>query len=459
MKYVVLNGSPKGNDSATLQYARYLFNQNPEEEVRIYHIGQRILQLEKNGEAFNAILEDIAWADAVIWTFPVYYMAVCAQQKRFIELVFERQKQSVFAGKYTAAIETSIHFHDHTAMNYMIAVSEDMGMRHVGDIRAYMNDLLKTEGRQRLESFGKRLFTVVREQREIQRKTAPVQTARRTYTSISAIQERGLPGKKLIIMDSSENKNVSVMVDRLRRVWKNDVDLVVLEDLKFPGGCQGCIHCGYDNTCIYEGKDAFIPFYEDKVKKADVVIFAGGIQDRYLSATWKRYFDRSFYNTHRPTLYGKQTAMLISGPLEQMANVRQIFETYFQVQMSHFHGFVTDTPQTDTAIDQAIDGLAEDIARGMQFAFMPGKDFLGVGGWKIFRDDIWGSLRFPFRADYKTYRDLKMFDFPHKAYRERLMNQVMLLLTKFLKARKEIYRNRMLPAMVDQHRKIADSVK
>ena len=44
----------------------------------------------------------------------------------------------------------------------------------------------------------------------------------------------------------------------------------------------------------------YIEFYNAKVRQADILVFAGAIRDRYLSSTWKTFFDRSFFNTHTP---------------------------------------------------------------------------------------------------------------------------------------------------------------
>ncbi len=108
------------------------------------------------------------------------------------------------------------------------------------------------------------------------------------------------------------------------------------------GTCLGCIQCGYDNECVYEGKDNYIDFYNTKVKSADILVWAGTIKDRYLSAIWKTFFDRSFFNGHTPSLIGKQIAFIISGPLSQVPNLRQILEAYVEIQHANLVDFITD---------------------------------------------------------------------------------------------------------------------
>ena len=47
MRILVLNGSPKGENSITLQTIRYLEKRFPEETFEVLHVGQRIKALEK----------------------------------------------------------------------------------------------------------------------------------------------------------------------------------------------------------------------------------------------------------------------------------------------------------------------------------------------------------------------------------------------------------------------------
>ncbi len=153
MKITVLAGSPKGNKSVTLQSVRWLERRFPEHQFVVHRIAQRIKLLETAPEAFEEVVQDIRTADLVLWAFPVYYFLVHAHLKRFIELIFEREANKAFAGQYSAAISTSIHFYDHTAHEYVQGVSEDMGMLWLGSFSAHMMDLTSKKKRARLESF------------------------------------------------------------------------------------------------------------------------------------------------------------------------------------------------------------------------------------------------------------------------------------------------------------------
>jgi hypothetical protein len=95
-----------------------------------------------------------------------------------------------------------------------------------------------------------------------------------------------------------------------------------------------------------------------KLMAADILILAGSVQDRYLSARWKIFFDRGFFMNHVPLFAGKQIGCLVSGPLAQLANLRQILEAYFECQQANFVGIVTDECVSSEELDRLLDGLA-----------------------------------------------------------------------------------------------------
>lgn len=76
---------------------------------------------------------------------------------------------------------------------------------------------------------------------------------------------------------------------------------------------------------------------------------------------------------------------------------------------------------------------------------------------KIFRDEVWGNLRFPFVADHKAYKTLNVYDFPQKNYKSRIMNFIFILMCKFPFIRKEIYSNQIKSSMIVSLKKIVEN--
>jgi hypothetical protein len=263
----------------------------------------------------------------------------------------------------------------------------------------------------------------------------------------------------LIVADAGDDTpNLNAMIARFSGAFSREPEVVNLRDLFFKGGCQGCLRCGFDNTCLYEGQDEFIDFYRKKVSKADVVIMAGAVVDRYLSWRWKRFFDRSFFNTHQPTLRSKQVGYLISGPLGQLANLREILHAHVECQGGVLLGFVTDESGDSITIDGLLDSMAGRAVAFSRAGYRPPSTFLGVGGMKVLRDDLWAGLKFPFQGDHKHFKAAGLYDFPQKEWKKRLASRCMMLLTALPFMRREIYRKHLKEGMVKPLRKVVDSV-
>lgn len=432
MKIVVLNGSPKGDVSVTRQYVLYLEKAFPQHQFVVLHVAQQSRKLERDAAAFDAVIQEVRSADGVIWAFPLYILLVCSQYKRFIELITERGAQSAFSGKHAVTLSTSINYYDSNAHVYMRSVCEDLGMRFVGIHSANMHDLMKPEERRRLHLFAEDFFTSIERGLEFPRISAVLPAALpgeppRPYRPVSPVRPADARGRKIVILTDARTdagpdarpearpgqESLQAMTARLVSAWGGDARVVNLHDIDIKGGCQGCLRCGAAYQCAYTGKDGFIDFYNSVLVPADIIVFAGAIVARQLSWKWREFFDRSFFNTHTPSLVGKQFAFVVAGPLSQLPELRQTYEAWTELQQSNLAAFISDET-APTVLDAALDQLAERLVRFAEAAYIRPRTFLGVAGMKIFRDDIWSSLKVVFRADHKAYKRLGFYDFPQR---------------------------------------------
>lgn len=457
MKIIVLNGSPKGAISVTMQYINYIQKKFKQHELKIINISQRINQIEKDTEAFESIISDVKSSDGVMWAFPLYVFTVHSNYQRFIELIFERNVEDAFKGKYTSVLATSIHFYDHTAINYMNSICDDLNMNYVDYFSLHMYDLEKEDIRKNLLKFAQNYFDAIENEVITLKNYSPIKYSPIGYIPEIIHDKIDVSNKKvLIVTDSLENINLKNMIDKFRNSFSQTIELVNLQDIDIKGSCLGCLKCGYNYECAYTGKDDFINFYNSKLKTADIIVFAGTIKYRYLSSTWKRFFDRGFFNTHTPSLSGKQVGFIISGALNQIPNLRQILESYTQWQGSNLVGFITDEYDTSIEIDKQLHAFSYNLIKLSTVNYSKPATFLGVAGMKIFRDEVWGKIRFPFIADHKAYKALNVYDFPQKNYKSRIMNFILILMSKFPPIRKEIYSNKMKSSMIEPLKKIVE---
>lgn len=456
MKCVVLNGSPKGVNSVTMQYVLFLQKKFPEHEFAIQHVCQGIKKLEQSDEAFQEVIDAVEAADLVFWAFPVYFLLVHAHYKRFIELLFQRQAEGSFEGKYSTILTTSIHFFDHAAHEYMHGICDDLEMRCVDGYSAEMYDLLKEEERARLLLFAKRLFAAVERKASAPRRYQPVAHSDFVYDPGKPLEATDTQRKSVVIVTDSDSSqsNLAKMVARLRWAFGGPVGIVNLQEIEIRGGCMGCIQCGLDNQCVYQDADDIGEVYS-KLVAADVVVLAGTTRDRYLSSRWKLFFDRSFFYGHVPIFVGKQVGYVISGPLMQLANLRQILESYVLLQQANLVGIVTDECGDSAELDHQLDDFARYSIDSATTGYIQPPNFLAVGGRKIFRDEIWASLRLVFRADHRYYKTHGLYNFPTRSLKTRLGEGVLSLLLRIPRFRKE-FRNRIKDEMVKPLAKVIE---
>ena len=141
MKILVINGSPKGKFSITLQTFKYLEKLHPEHEFSVLDAGQKIKALEKD---FSKAKEELEKADLIIFSYPVYTFIAPCQLHRFIELMKENGVKT--EGKFATQFSTSKHFYDVTAHNYIRDNCFDMDMKYIKGLSADMDDLLSEKG-------------------------------------------------------------------------------------------------------------------------------------------------------------------------------------------------------------------------------------------------------------------------------------------------------------------------
>jgi multimeric flavodoxin WrbA len=457
MNIIVLNGSPKGETSATMQHIKYIQKTFPQHHLKIINVSQNLPRIEKNASLFQEILDEVKSSDGVLWAFPLYFFLVHSNYKRFIEMIFDEGAEGVFEHKYTAVLTTSVHVFDHTAHNYMNAICDDLKMNYAGAYSADMHDLLKREERKRLILFAEGFFEAIKKNTVTTTAYPPLAWSDFEYEPADPQEKVDTGGKKVVILtDSSDlESNLGTMVDRFRKSFSAEIPVFNLNDVNMKGACLGCCQCGLDNICAYQGKDDYIDFFNATVKTADILVFAGTVTDRYLSSKWKQFFDRSFFRGHVPSLSNKQMGYIISGPLRQIPNLRQILEGYTGFQQANLVDIVTDEYENSEQIDTLLQNLAGRLVRLSEKGYISPPNFLAIGGTKILRDHIWSGMRFVFQADHAFYKDHGMYDFPHKEYRTRARNAVMMLLTKIPSFKKEFIK-RMKSEMIAPHRKILE---
>lgn len=454
MKISILNGSPKGELSLTLQYLNYIKKHFSEHEFTIFHTGKDINKIEEGGVYFDSILEEIKKSDGIIWVFPVYCFLAPYPVHRFIEIISEKNKKDIFKDKYGTAITTSVHFYDHTAHNYIHSISEDLGMKYLDGFSAEMQDLLKEKEREKLLTFSKNFFNFIKEKMPVERKFKSPSYEMTEYKpgDVKEIPKRS--NKKIVLLTDAKEEDSSLnrMIEVFQKVSPFETEVINIREINIKGGCVSCYLCTYDNVCVY--KDDFTDLINKRVIPADGIVWAAKIKDRSFSSRWKMYMDRSFFKGHCPVFAGKQFGYLISGPLRDIANLREVIEAKTQIGRANMAGIVTDEYEDSNYITSLIETLAKQILMGMEENFIKPRNYLEVGGHMIFRDLIYRSWGM-FRADYLFYKKHDLFDYPQKNIKERFQNLMYAIMLMLPGMRKEFYK-RAKEEMIKPHKEIIE---
>ncbi len=452
MNVTIINGSPKGMTSVTMQYCKYLEKKFPEHKFEYIIAAQKIKLFLNDEKFFNEQMKLIKKSDIIIWAFPLYYMTVNSQYKHFVEMINEKKAQHNFNGKYCGIICTSIHFFDHTAVNYINAVCDDLKMNYAGYYSAHMNDLMNKRNQSALESFFTRLLNFSKNRIPVQKNYHQIK-GRPGIISLPSKTEQFNTDKKITIISDSSSKNTNTTVKYLSMKFPQ-ANIINLMELKF-GPCLGCLKCGFDNICAYEGKDDYIKMHRENVCTADIVIFVLTMKDRYVSYLYQQYLERSFYRTHQPTIEGKQIAFIIDGPLSENHNVKEILEGYIDVLKANSSGIISTENTAGGFFRKQLDALCSECIINTEKCIQMPQTFLGVGGMKIFRDDVYGGLKAVFQADHRYYKKHGIYDFPQKKFVKIFLFDLLILFTK-IPAVKKYARSTMKENMLRPYKKIID---
>ncbi|MFO7962286.1 MAG: NAD(P)H-dependent oxidoreductase [Desulfobacterales bacterium] len=411
MKIAIINGSPKGKKSTTLQLVQVVQNKFGAYEYAELPVGASIKALEKDSAKMDAAIDELKKADVLIWSFPVYVMVVPSQLMRFIELIQMHAPKDLLKGKYATSISTSLNFFDHTAHTYMREVSEDFGLRYFEGFSASAMEMEKEELQRNLASFFGEFFQMSEKRVPVERLSFTISYGSFVYNPKKTIETPKKGSKNILVLTNagSDDTNLNRMIDVFVKSTTNKARVVDLNALGIKGGCLGCGECMATAVCVY--KDDFMSFFNETVKPADSIIYAAAIKNRYISSIWKQYFDRNFVNGHRPILNGKPMGFLFGGPLRQLPNLREIFTAHMEVGKNPFIGFQTDECGDTEELTREIRAFSEKVDRILEKPWIRPATFLGVGGHKIFRDLVY-SMRTLMVEDHKYYTEKGLYDFP-----------------------------------------------
>ena len=449
MNILVINGSPKGSYSITLQTVLYLEKQFPQHKFTVLHAGQRIRAYVRD---FSAAAQELEAADLILFSYPVYTFIAPSQLQHFIALI--KESGADLSGKFVTQITTSKHFYDVTAHRYIQDNCQDLGMKFIRGLSADMEDLLTEKGRRDARKFFDYVLwcmkhdsyeplpkpgepaahmpvqvpdgnaaasapasasssTIYSEASDAKTEspfsTNPAATKKAAKTNAAQHTKHSIRGKDAVIVTDCrpEDTQLQNMIARFQAVLPLTSRVVNIREYPFSGGCLGCFNCAISGKCIY--KDNFDEFLRRDIQGGAAIIYAFSIEDHSMGWMFKQYDDRQFCNGHRTVTMGMPMGYLISGDYSREFNLQMIIEGRAEVGGNFLAGVATD----ETDPDRAINRLAKTLVYALHRRYSQPQNFYGVGGMKIFRDLIY-LMQGMMKADHAFYKAHGQYDFPQK---------------------------------------------
>ncbi|ONI41558.1 iron-sulfur protein [Candidatus Epulonipiscium fishelsonii] len=450
MNILILNGSPKGKNSVTLQTALYLSKRFPKHNFDILNVAQQIKQIERN---FNEAKEKLEKAELIIFVYPIYTYLVPYQLQRFIEVMKENEVNLV--GKFATQITTSKHFYDFTAHKYIEQNCFDCGLNYIKGLSADMDDLQTTAGRYQADCFFEKVMfdmshkiykahNISFQENILVRK----QIYKPTLFSREKRQDKDVV---LVTNVAPDDINLKNMIQEVKSISLYPIREINIREYPFIGGCIGCMNCTITEKCIY--KDNFDEFLRAQIQSADAILYAFTIENHYTHSSFKCYEDRQFCNGHRTVTQGKITGYIISGNYSEEHNIQTLVEARSEVAGMYLCGVASDENNTKKSIIDFVNSLTYSLKHNMQSP----RNFYGVGGNKIFRDLVF-QMQGIMQADHKFYKQTGAYDFPHKKLGLLLGMKALGIIMKNDKVQKQMS-SKMSEYILEPYTKILEQTK
>lgn len=233
MNILVLNGSPKGKYSITLQTVLYLQKLHPEHYFEVLNVGQTIKSLEKD---FSKAIAAVEKAELLLFSYPVYTFIAPSQLHRFIELLKEAKLD--LRQKFATQITTSKHFYDITAHRYIQDNCQDLGMKFIRGLSADMDDLLCDKGRKEAKDFFRYVLWCI-DHDHFEPLPAPMEPPAHAPVTIPRVKPMEKSGDVVIVTDCAEDDvQLAAMIARFRARFPRKTRIVNLRDYPFRGAAS-----------------------------------------------------------------------------------------------------------------------------------------------------------------------------------------------------------------------------
>ncbi len=444
MNVLVLSGSPKGRNSLTLQTMRFIARSFPDDNFQFFHVSTSWNCIEKHLPALKMALDK---ADILVNAYPVYSFYPPAQFMHAWEVLAPELKgRDLFFTQVT----TSKKVLDTLAHGYFKRNADELKLKFIPGLYADQDDLPKAQGQADALAFWTAVRHAVRNQiYDTPAAVIPAPLLTGWPQTDEKVRKDGYD--TLILTDCKPDDTVlQTMIREFQRNYAYPVRIFNIRDFRLRSGCMGCLKCALKGHCVY--KDGFEELVKNCHEKADATVIACSIQNHGISPELKAYFDRTYFNGHRPPDGRKSVGYLVNGNLADEPEMAALLNGYTEFRHTCGCGIATN----ETGRENSIKMLAERLEYSLENQLLLPRNFIGEACMKMFRDLVF-VLRGVLRVDHRYFQKNGLYDFPQDQT-ERIgesMRAGMLLSSPELE--RELGMT-FLQAMVKEHQNVVDTL-
>jgi hypothetical protein len=146
---------------------------------------------------------------------------------------------------------------------------------------------------------------------------------------------------------------------------------------------------------------------------------------------------------------------IVSGPVNQLATMREVLTSHVEVSHCQHLGIVTDEDPSPDETAARLMNMTRAAERWLEDRWYAPQTFRGVGADKNFRDLVY-THRGLMVADHRYYRANGMYDFPQTNLGMRLFNTLLLLLRSIPSLRKRMGKA-LMSGKMSAHRRVLEN--
>ncbi len=361
----VLNGSPHGEHSATLQHVRFLASRWLGDEVRVLQVGSEVEEYCQPGEARHRLLDTIAPSNLLLVCFPVYLAMAPAQLMRLLEHL-RAEGGDCLRGKPVALLCTGEGFGMALALRSLRGALETLGCLPVGEWAGEPDSFLRPEGRERLLVYWQELHWAV--ERGMGQAAKGDEPSSYVYSPTGSAR-LGIPdqvsktiGRNTVLVTDCEREHASLrsMINTFKLLYPLTIREVSISSFYGARGCIGCSRCAHSRRCIHS--DGFEDLIENHLKPADALVFAAPVAGRLIGSAWKVIFDRLLMTGRWEATRGKPAGWLLSGSLSREGALCDWLQIVGDTQGIALVGMACDEAAEDLQVTDTLLQLAERLA-------------------------------------------------------------------------------------------------